>query len=296
MNIGLCFNRNYLTPAFVLMTSIFKNNTGSFHFHMITDGLSESDKTRLQVFAINNKSEVSFYSVSMPSLHLPNGSYFSMQTYYRLFFAQLLQVDKLLYLDVDMVVIKDLQELYNTDISGHVLAAVQDPYFKVRDDLGLQSREDYFNTGMLLMNLNEWREQQITEKALNYTKANPEKLIYVDQDALNAVLCGNWMHLDKRYNLTRGDVPVQVPTREILKDTVIVHYNTSEKPWHTLSRNKLRFLYHYYLKFSPAPQKKYLDTGSIKDFLRIRIKEKYFDLGINKILRIPSWDRIKHDY
>lgn len=299
MNIALSFNQNYLTPAYVLLTSIFQNNKRKMCFHLIAEGLSEPQKADLETFILNNGSEVRFHYVErIDGLPVPKNSYFSIETYYRWFFPHLIEGDKFLFLDVDMVVIKDLWDVYRTNMEGYAVAAVQDSYFEARTDLWLESTEQYFNAGVLLVDIQLWKEQQLTEKALNFTQVHQIKMRFVDQDALNAVLKGNWYRLDKRYNLTRGDVLLQVPTKKIVQEAAIVHYTTGEKPWLSLSRNKLRFLYHDYLELSPVDERKYTDfkLRKLVSFFRIRLKEAYFNYRINRILPIPAWNKIKHDY
>lgn len=302
MHLAITFNQNYLSPACVMLTSVFANNPHKMTVHVIATGLTDQQTADFRLFLTGKGCTVHFYKIdhrSLKSLSIKEGSYFSLANYYRLFFPHLIhpQIEKLLYLDADTIVLKDLFPLYQTSFS-EVLAAVQDPYFEIRTDLGLTSKEQYFNTGVLLINTKAWREQSITEKALDFASKNPAAVKYVDQDALSAVLKGAWYRLDKRYNLTRGDTPVQVPVKNLIKDVVVVHYTTGEKPWLCLSRNKLRFLYRRYQKQWNKNEKKYRDFSphKLKDFLRIRMKEAYFDRGIHKILPVKSWLRIKHDY
>jgi lipopolysaccharide biosynthesis glycosyltransferase len=150
------------------------------------------------------------------------------------------------------------------------------------------------NAGILLIDTKNWKEQKVTERALQFILDYPDKIQYVDQDALNATLIDEWFKIDKRYNLSYLYVSLQVPGKELIKDAVIVHYTTSLKPWHCLARNKLRYLYHHYLKLSPrSNERKYIDfkwtPGIVRTFIRMRIKEFYFDKEIYKIFPIKSW-------
>nr|MBA2761518.1 glycosyltransferase family 8 protein [Segetibacter sp.] len=230
------------------------------------------------------------------SVIVPPDSQFTIATYYRLYFHALIPegIDKLLYIDTDTIVIGDLKELYNIDIGNAPIAAVADPVPELRSDLGLYKEGQYFNAGVLLIDIKNWREQKVTENALQFILDHPEKIQYVDQDALNATLIDKWFRIDKKYNLSYLYVSLQVPAKALIKDAVIIHYTTSLKPWHCLAKNKLRYLYQRYLKMSPkSNEKKYIDfkwtLPIVRTFVRMRIKEFYFNKEIYKIFPIKGW-------
>ena len=182
------------------------------------------------------------------------------------------------------------------------MAAAADPILLVRTELGIHNTDDYFNAGAMLMHMENWRSQNVSENAIKFLADNPEKTkLLLEQDALNATLIGKWFRLNSKYNFTWLFEYLSIPTKELLKDKVIVHYITPNKPWHSLTRNKFRYLYHYYLKLSPkSHEKKYTDfkwsLKSIWVFTRIRIKEFYFDKKLNKILPIKKWSEYSQVY
>ncbi|UOQ76166.1 glycosyltransferase family 8 protein [Hymenobacter sp. 5516J-16] len=215
-------------------------------------------------------------------------AYITMAAYYRLFFPRLVPQDikHLLYLDIDMLVIGSLAEMYQTDLGDTAVGAVMEAEVPLRAEIGMRSLEDYFNSGMLLMNLPQWREQQISEQAIEVIVRTPKDvLLYHDQDALNVVFQGSWHRLDSRYNLMKAYIPHDLARRDyrrFLTDKVIIHYNGRNKPWHRACINRLRFLYPYYLRQSPVAHSgqymaKPLTRESLKQLFHSRVMETYFN-------------------
>jgi lipopolysaccharide biosynthesis glycosyltransferase len=206
--------------------------------------------------------------------------------YYRLFFSSLLPVniERLLYLDCDTLVINPLTELFQLPLDGHPVGAVYDNYVKTQPAIGIFEEGEYFNSGVLLMDLAKWRQQAISEKTFAYLTSYPDRIRYVDQCALNAVLKRNWRKLDFRFNLMYSALPEpldQLQMKKYLKEVTIIHF-TLQRPWQMLCRNRLRFLYFHYLPHSGSRfffWNYYSDfkMRKIPEWLRIRAIEFYFD-------------------
>lgn len=288
IHLAFAFDENYVTPFYVLLTSIFANHEGcNFAIHAIAPDVKPATKKEISMFAQQHKSEMFYYEVNeadLKGLVIPEKTWFTIAAYYRLFFAQLLPItiDKFLYIDTDTVVVASLVELYNTNLGSKPLGAAQEVLRKSREDLGISDINNHFNSGVLLINAPEWRAQKITERAIQFVLDFPEAIQCVDQDALNAILINNWYKLDKKYNVLFQDVPIDLPAKgynEFLKDKVIIHYTLgTHKPWRSLCANKFRYLYHEYKKQSPrALEKKYTDFQvkpfTIYKFCKIRTRE-----------------------
>jgi lipopolysaccharide biosynthesis glycosyltransferase len=289
IHLALAFDQNYIVPIYTLLTSIFDNNRkNSIVFHVIATGLSKLEKDSLRLYVNKNNSEIHFYEIEeshLAALVLNEGDHFTVAAYYRLFFPLLVpaEVKKLLYLDTDIIVLGDLMELYQTEIGEVPVAVALDVNIGPRPDLGVEDGY-YFNSGVLLINIPEWRAQCITEKALKFMQDFPEKIKWVDQDALNGVLLKNFKILESRFNLTIADIPEDLPKRSFkhfLQDKIVIHFTTANKPWFGHGVNKFRYLYHYYLMKSPHPFKsKYIDfkweSNYLKKFIKIRLIENLY--------------------
>ena len=175
-------------------------------------------------------------------------SYFTKATYYRLLIGRLLPgtVRRVLYLDGDTIVRGSLRDLFTLDIDDWVLAATPeyDPLFPPTR-LGLPEGTPYFNAGVLVFNLDNWRDLQIEKRCLEFIQANisnPSRLKFADQDVLNAVLVGKWRSIGPAFNFNKWtadpqrlndfDPGTQIGEQIPASGPAIVHYVGWIKPWH----------------------------------------------------------------
>jgi lipopolysaccharide biosynthesis glycosyltransferase len=169
--------------------------------------------------------------------------------YYRLLLPQILPEDihKVIYLDTDLIVLGNLEKLWSLDMGDYYFLAMQEPdgaYVYDCDHLahldlkalGITPEHKSCNTGVTVINLDQWRANGVTEKTLNFLANHPVK--YADQDALNIVLAGQWGELDPRWNQTttfycecpRNPYSPEV-VRQVLDEPFIIHYAGYPKPW-----------------------------------------------------------------
>lgn len=170
-------------------------------------------------------------------------------TYYRLFVANILPYDRCIYLDTDVIVLRDLSELYGTELGDNILAGVRAPVYICNPDsgqdhcnaIGLPSIESYINAGVVLMNLKILRDEKLTEKAINMIKNEyPSQ----DQDILNVIAYPRILHLDCSYNvMTKYDLRDHKRFMQIIhvygiksaidgyRNPRIIHYADKRKPW-----------------------------------------------------------------
>lgn len=298
------FDANYITPFLVLLASVFANNVEEeIYFHIGLTNASAQEKARITEFVEANRSKVWFYNIDIEQVRAfaPPSERYGLYTFYRLLLPSLLpeRVEKIIYLDVDLLIVGSLRQLYDTDIGTLPVAAVPEPVTFIRSDLGLQKLGDYFNAGVLLINMHLWRQQQIAEKTIQYLKDYPEKVEYLDQDALNAVLVDNWLPLEDAYNFTWRAIPPQASQRELqqlVACKTIVHFNTAAKPWHRMSAGRLDYLYHDFFDKLPYPKLQgyhqvVWNANTIGHFIKLKLLKFYWDNpNIGKF-----WRKIKSD-
>lgn len=296
IHVAAAFDQNYILPFYSLLNSLFAHHSpGELHIHLIAAGLSAGEKRNLALTAERAGHRMCFYEVDVSKVENfgPRGKWTS-SVYYRLFFPELVDesVERVLYLDTDTVVVKSLRSLYEQDLEHFPVAAVYDNYVKTQPLIGITEEHNYFNSGVLLIDVIKWRSQQITARTFQYLRDFPERILFVDQCALNAVLKGNWKMLPPCYNMMYSILPEGISKKSMSKyvqEAVIVHF-TLQRPWHMLCRNRLRYLYFHYLKQRRVPSsKRYTDfeIGKIPAWLNIRLLEFYFDSPtIQKIWRI----------
>lgn len=297
----------------VMMQSVCVNNPDvdvTFHI-IIDDSVTDICRHDLEhiVEPFSGKSAV-FYSANNDILatNFPKGAdrlNLTIVTYYRLFITELLPhtIDKVLYLDGDIIVRHSLLPLWNYDLDNYAVAAVHDSICHQSwfyDRLRYPSQLGYFNAGVLLINLKYWREHAIMKDFLNYMQEHPEDIIMHDQDVLNVVLKDRKILLPIKYNLNCGYIwkdplyDVQKYEKEVLEacqDPVIVHF-TSGKPWESYKSHSHPFHSTFY-KY----QKQTIWKGKKIERrpLKMRIRNMYSDILrlFNRIPPIRSYNFIK---
>lgn len=191
-------------------------------------------------------------------------------------------VEKILFLDSDIVVRADVSNLFDMGLKGRLLAAVREKNALLGETgeeelatLGLASWDDYFNSGVMLIDLVRWREEKVSERAFAFCVHSWHKTRLHDQDAYNAVVNGDWLPVDPRWNPralnlihVQGGTDVVMSNREIYESQMefLIHYSGGDKPWSFRSRHPARKWYRKYLKTTEFSDYKYPDV-TVKNVL-----------------------------
>jgi len=241
VNIVFCADRSALPGLHVAAYSLLAQmspEAAQTSFFVFSDELDESDLALLhKTLASLNK----FFSIELrrvdvgllsgfPSL---NGSW---ATYYRLVVPEVLPAERFLYVDADTLCDVDVSELDSLNMGSNPAGWVPEaPLARAADrpvaeQLGNREAESYFNAGVMLVNVPEWRRQRITENAMDYIVVN--RPMFHDQSALNFVLHRNALTLDTKYNfmsnMRRNWPALRQPYGKIGR---LVHFLDYPKPW-----------------------------------------------------------------
>lgn len=273
MNIILASDNNYVQHCAVTICSILEHNTDVV-IYLLTESLSK-DNINILERLIRSKG-ASFHLLTVPSsivnrMPMPKemSNHISIATYYRLFICDLVpqSIDKILYLDGDIVVRNSLEKLWNIDIGDFAIGAVYQ-YNEWCDNnqtwsrLNISPQYGYFNAGVLLINLQYWRNHNLPNTFMDYIKDNYYKIRFHDQDVLNAVLYKNVYPLGYEWNLLpflfddylRWTFPypsLLTDLPAIIKDPAIIHFVNTPKPWQCGCTNPFRKEYFKYLSYTP---------------------------------------------
>ncbi len=170
------------------------------------------------------------------------GPHLNYASYFRFFATEVVDSDRVLYLDSDILVTKDLSYLFEMDLKGYYVGAVDDVY-------AYEERTSGFNSGVLLMDTAKWKEHSIVNSLLELAAEQNQAVHLGDQSILNSYFENNWMPLDKTYNYMVGTDTFRLAQEcERLDDNppAIVHYASHDKPWNTYSISRLRELWWAY--------------------------------------------------
>ena len=208
MDIVCCTDNNYVIPCGVLVTSICVNNPKEeITVHILTEGISPENQEVLKKVVAKYGQQIQFYTVDKKVFaNCPISRHITLATYFRLIMTDILpkSVEKVLYLDCDVVVRHSLRSLWDTDIKSYAAGVIPDMSI---DDIRIYNRLQYspslgyFNAGV---NLRYWRENNLSESFFEIINKYPERLRYHDQDVLNIVLKEIKLTLPLKYNVQHG--------------------------------------------------------------------------------------------
>jgi len=240
INICLAFDNNFVIPANALIASILHNFKclDKIKFYILDNGLNCSVKERLQKLQNINDFEINYIIIDdkiFKDFPIPKNGHFKKINYYRILIPELIpNINKILYLDCDIIVDRSIDKLYNIDISNYLLGGVKSvTSYKNSKRLGLPKFTPYINSGVLLINSREWRNSNITSKLIKYIRTSPkENLINVDQDAINAVIFDSIKYIKRNWNVEiRTDIVYPKYYQRFLDNPYILHFVGPDKPW-----------------------------------------------------------------
>jgi lipopolysaccharide biosynthesis glycosyltransferase len=191
----------------------------------------------------------------------PISGHITLGAYLRLFMTEYVDpaVEKLLYLDCDLILRKDIEALWAADIDNYLAAAALEPYIEGHQAVGFTRDDLYFNSGVMLINLARWRSEKLLERFIACSNQKYSALRYWDQDILNSVLRGQVAFLNPRWNfqpIHAEMLPEKLGlTRDeffsIRRDPAIVHFTTKDKPWKYLPEPQYKRYYWEALSLTP---------------------------------------------
>lgn len=228
-HIAFGINNNHSKYIRVVINSIAVNNKNiDFYLHIINDGLSNSNKKKLNNEIYNHPNlRIKYYNIDAKIFEGLVTREWHVSTWYRILLPQLLDKDikKILYLDSDTLVNGNLEELFKIDLKDYSLAAVpnvlylKESYLK---RLSMNKSENYICAGVMLINLEYWRQNDITEKIFSFANNYSRLLVCPDQDAINVVNDGKIKLLPFEYGYL-----LDFPGKQ---QSIIFHYGYL-KPW-----------------------------------------------------------------
>jgi lipopolysaccharide biosynthesis glycosyltransferase len=229
-------------------------------FMILDGGVNSRDRVRLsELTKLHPHCRLTFIDMSRQHLDLPTNSYFTRGTFYRLSLPELLpNRRKVLFLDTDVVVRRDVASLFDLELGEYFVAAVKDIIMKsfvglgvasiaetgsiragryLADRLDLNDPSAYFQAGVLLLNLEELRRCSLSTKMTHALRT--ERFWFLDQDVLNKFMAGKVMYIDGRWNSVQMDdyhlAALNAVERQVyeltLDDPWIIHYAGVFKPW-----------------------------------------------------------------
>jgi UDP-glucose:(glucosyl)LPS alpha-1,3-glucosyltransferase len=262
-HIAFCVDNHYFRSMGATMLSIIANNPDKqFTFHVLAFSVADEHRARLLKLETLHPVKTHIHIIS-PDLfsqfsHFISSTYYSPSIFTRLAIPDVVKeyTDKVLYLDADILCVGKIDELMTLPMEDTVAYVVPDAKVTTQRRVAALnlSEEKYFNSGVLFMNIKQWRAQQITERTIQALLSDRKDLRFPDQDALNIALEGKAIYIDKRWNYLYGlinDLEQDHRAMRDVGDAVFIHFAGSVKPWAEWCLHDSRSLFAKYHAMSP---------------------------------------------
>jgi lipopolysaccharide biosynthesis glycosyltransferase len=277
LNVVYSTDDNYAQHVGVSLTSLFETNKNEFEdfcIYIIENNLSKDNKEKLYQVCKNYRADSVFINFNQiaDKLRLNIGNSISISAYARLFLSNNIDqsIEKIIYLDCDSVINGSLKELWDINMDAYYVAGVADTVAKeTKLKVGMDSNDIYLNSGMLVINLKKWRNDQIEERFIDFINSKQGNVFHHDQGIINAVLHKKAFKLHPRYNAMTPfftmklkdimtyyklkDYYNQNEIKEAVKEPIFVHFTPAfvNRPWVKGCNHPLTQLYKNYLELTP---------------------------------------------
>lgn len=277
VNVLYQFNEAYVVFAGVSMTSLYENNKDidDLNTYILAENVSEESKRELIENAKRYGRKLVFFETEklvdyMKQVGIPpyRNSY---ATNMKMFIPQFLDesIERLLYIDSDTVIERSIKAFYEMDMQGKPIAMGLDSLGgRHKLYIGLNETDDYYNAGIILYDMEQWRKQQCTEKIVYHVKHVRAHYMSPDQDLLNVVLKNNICRFDLRHNLQPHHMVYSIKqikrffeqenyysdkeVKDAVANPVIIHTFRflGEFPWHLDNVHPAKTMFDKYLEKS----------------------------------------------
>lgn len=234
------------------------NSSDDLIIYVLNKDITDNSKVLINENLLDfYKIQVIFVHVSMNKFHgLFVSEHITVDAYFRLAIPALIpqSINRAIYLDCDTIVTEPLEPLWRLSLNGKAFAAVADKDNIRNLEMGLGNTLT-FNSGVMVIDVNKWRSNKISEKIFEFISKFPERIKFHDQDVLNEVLFKDILELPVKWNLTTPYI------RKIKRDKrlpynlhllpAIIHFNGDVKPWHYRLRHPYKKYYYRYLLKTP---------------------------------------------
>lgn len=259
MNILVTLNANYLNVLVVMLKSLAVSNLHRrFDVYVMNDKLTNENIEFLKKNTLKNINIIDLKVSDKTLDKAPITKRYPKEMYYRILASQYLpkKVERILYLDPDLVVINKIDKLYNMKLDNYYFAAashiwgILQTFNRMR--LRMRNNDLYINSGVMLMNIKLLRKEQDTNDVYDFISKNKNKLMLPDQDVISGLYANKILPLDPYvYNMTekllnQAYFLPHVNERWIKDNSVIIHYCGRNKPWKNNYKGILNKFYNYY--------------------------------------------------
>lgn len=264
VNIVIGIRENFKIPAYVMLYSLLYNNKKSqFKIYILSDKLEKQYFNKLEE---QFKCQIEVVIIDIEDIKKLNPRHIDISTFYRLKIDDYIpkNIDKLLYLDTDLIVNGDISELLTIDLDEeNCVAAVKCGVSKKHlKNIGFKN-DPYFNAGVIFFDYQKCLKEKIFSDALKLIIEDEKNYIFMDQDVLNITLKGKVKFLDLKWNFGSfyAKSELLASKKFFSSNPIIVHYTGKYKAWNYENINQYAYLYHKYYEMGFSEKFEYNNIG-----------------------------------
>lgn len=259
VNIAFVSDDNYSDFMIVAMKSIMSNAISelSISFYILDTGISEKKKRFIHsLFKKSNNITIEFIEVNTEEISkLTLKTHVSASAFAKVYISDLLDVDKIIYLDCDLLVNHDISVLWDEFEDDVMIKAVWNPFYNYDNEyFGIEKEARTFNSGVMLLDLKKMRSENISSKLLNFLHLYNSKTKLHDQAAFNGIFKNDWIELDFKWNYQVSMIQSRykdldlnkVNYFELYHDPYIIHFTSNSKPWQSRNAHPYKRMYTKY--------------------------------------------------
>jgi lipopolysaccharide biosynthesis glycosyltransferase len=264
INIVTSCDNAYAQHTAVFLKSLFKKNANSCRIFILVPK-NFNQRRSLERNLGPHAGYLEFLEINLPeNASVKVSHHVTVASYFRLWLGKLVppSISRVIYLDSDILINGPLDDLWAVDLQNYIIAAVGDPVVNdnqwLREDIGRRIRLDptsnYFNAGVLVIDLCRWRNARLGERALDFAVDYPDRITFWDQCALNHVMTGQCKELTQDWNFQTDHLRWSANRRctlDSLREVYaakIIHFTGPLKPWLYLTDHPMKWLYWEYLR------------------------------------------------
>lgn len=269
LNVAYSTDENYAKHACVSMVSLFEHNKNFdiIHVYIIDNNITIETKKKFLDIAKKYNRDIEFISFDILYKGLALNDKYPASAYARLSLSRISEINKILYLDCDTIINYSLEELWNINIDSYLIAGVHDnPKKYMVSIIGMNENHKYINSGVLLINLEEWRKIKIENNFIDFIKKYKGEIPHEDQGVINGVCKDRILIIEPKFNMmpqmiymssekikklaTINQYYSQEELNDAIERPVIIHYTGLfyNRPWNKSCDHPYKNEYIRYLK------------------------------------------------
>lgn len=284
MNLVLIINEknNYARHLGTTLVSVLENSKEKWNINIIYENLSQESIKKISEIVRKYGSDIKYIKIEEQTLKkfkVGVGTHLNSIVFARLYIPEfLLDEEKAIYLDCDLIVLKKLEELYNMDLKNKSIGVILDSKKDQEESLKrlkLDLKRTYFNAGVMIMDLKKLRDNKKFTKTIEFCLNPDRELKLNEQDALNIIFEDDYTINNKIWNYTHGN---SEENKFNLNEIGIVHFTGEIKPWDCRSTSIYKNLYWQYLEKTPwngyKEENKSLENIFLRELIKLKLKTR----------------------